>query len=82
MLKTNKSVSLTGTVEVNGKAVVYLNANITTESAGNSSVTQTINDDALYKANLKQCRADITAFADLMWAEEDRIIAEGQTTEG
>lgn len=82
MLKTNKSVSLTGTVEVDGKAVVYLNANITTESAGNSSVTQTINDDALYKANLKQCRADITAFTDLMWAEEDRIIAEGQTTEG
>lgn len=81
MLKTNKSVSLTGTVEVDGRAAVYLNANITTESAGNSSVTQTINDDALYKANLKQCRADITAFADLMWAEEDRIIAEGQTTE-
>lgn len=78
MLKTNKSVSLTGMVEIDGQQAVYLNANITTETAGNTSVNQSITNDVLYKANLKQCRADITAFADLLWAEEDRIIAEGE----
>lgn len=78
MLKTNKSVLLTGTVEIDGQQAVYLNANITTETAGNTSANQSITNDALYKANLRQCRADITAFTDLLWAEEDRIIAESE----
>ena len=76
MLKTNKSTSLTGTSTINDNQVIYLSANITNESAGSTTINQSIQNDALYKANLTECRADVQAFQSAVWAIEDAMIAE------
>jgi len=76
MLKTTKSTSLTGTSTINDNQVIYLSANVTTESAGNTTINQSITDDKLYKANLAECRADVQAFQQAVWDIEDALIAE------
>lgn len=76
MLKTTKATELTGQSMVGGQQVIYLSANIKSESAGNSTINQSIQNDALYKANLKECRADVQAFQEAVWATEDAMIAE------
>lgn len=76
MLKTTKSTALTGTSTIDGNQVIYLSANITSESAGNTTMNQSITNDTLYKANLKECRADVQAFQQSIWDAEDAMIAE------
>ena len=81
MLKTKKSTSLTGESMIDGQQAVYLNANITTETAGNTSINQSITNQDLYRANLTECRKDINDFQAKVWAIEDEMIAEAQPAE-
>lgn len=37
-LNTKKSISITGESKINGQQVIYLNANVTTDSAGNTNI--------------------------------------------
>ena len=76
MLKTTKSTTLAGQSMIGEQQVIYLSANITNESAGNTNINQSIQNDTLYKANLKECRADVQAFQEAVWATEDAMIAE------
>lgn len=76
MLQTKKSTSLTGQSMVEGQQAIYLSANITTESAGNTSINQSITNQELYLANLSECRKDINDFQEKVWAIEDEMIAE------
>lgn len=76
MLKTTKSTSLTGQSMIGEQLVIYMSADITNESAGNTTINQRIQNDALYKANLAECRADVQAFQAAVWATEDAMIAE------
>lgn len=76
MLKTTKSTSLTGSSMIDGQQAVYLNANITTETAGNTSINQSITNQDLYRANLTECRKDINDFQVTVWAIEDEMIAD------
>lgn len=76
MLKTTKSTTLTGQSMIGEQQVIYLSANITNESAGNTSINQSIQNDTLYKANLTECRADVQAFQQSIWDAEDAMIAE------
>ena len=69
-----KSISLQGQSIIDGQTVVYLSANISTESLGNSSVTQTIQNQELYVANKAACRADIAEFQNAVFEEEDAMI--------
>ena len=69
-----KSISLQGQSIIDGQTVVYLSANISTETLGNSSVTQTIQNQELYVANKAACRADITEFQNAVFEEEDTMI--------
>ena len=75
-LETEKKTSLTGYSVIDGQQAVYLSANITTESAGNTSINQSITNQALYRANLTECRKDIDAFQNKVWAIEDEMIAD------
>lgn len=81
MLKTDKKTSLTGTSTINDQQVVYLSANITIETAGNTSINQSITNQELYRANLTECRKDISDFQSKVWEIEDEMIAETQTAE-
>jgi len=76
MLKTTKATTLTGQSMVGEQQVIYLSANITSESAGNTTMNQSITNDTLYKANLAECRADVQAFQQSIWDAEDAMIAE------
>lgn len=75
-LQTTKSVTLQGNSTVSGNQIVYLTANVTTESAGNTSITQNIQNQELYRTNLKECRGDINAFQEKVWAIEDSLLTE------
>lgn len=74
-LTIKKSTSLQGQSIIDGQTVVYLSANISTESLGNSSVSQSIQNQELYAANKAACRADIAEFQNAVFDEEDATMA-------
>ena len=80
MLKLNKSTTLTGTIEVDGKQAVYLNAVVGSDN-DNINVTKNIVDKALYGTNAKEIRTQIKEFEDEVYAVEDASFAEEEATE-
>ena len=77
-LKITKSTSLQGQSVVEGQTVIYLSASISTENLGNSTVSQSIQNQELYAANKAACRADIAEFQNAVFAEEDAMMAAGE----
>ncbi|WP_454093198.1 hypothetical protein [Glutamicibacter protophormiae] len=75
-LGTKKSINITGESKINGQSVIYLSANVTTDSAGNTNINQSINNQDLYRQNRVECRKDIDEFQNKVWAIEDGLIAE------
>ena len=73
-LTITKSTSLQGQSIIDGETVVYLSASISTENLGNSSVSQSIQNQELYLANKAACRADITEFQNAVFEEEDAML--------
>lgn len=73
-LTIKKSTSLQGQSIIDGQIVVYLSANISTENLGNSSVSQSIQNQELYAANKVACRADIAEFQNAVFDEEDAMM--------
>ncbi|KTE98685.1 hypothetical protein [Lacticaseibacillus paracasei] len=80
-LKTNKSISLTGTSTIGGVQVAYLNATIDQEGNGANTVNQSIQNQALYDANKKEVRADIAKFQQLLYDTEDSLVSEKEGTD-
>lgn len=75
MLKTNKSISLTGNSMINDKPVVYMSAIVSTDG-GTTSHSSSIQDKALYEANKVDCRKDMAAFDAMVYEIEDSIQTE------
>ena len=75
-LKITKSTSLQGQSVVDGQTVIYLSASISTDNLGNSTVSQSIQNQELYAANKAACRADIAEFQNAVFEEEDAMMAE------
>ena len=80
-LKTNKSISLTGTSTIGDVQVAYLNATIDQEGNGANTVNQSIQNQALYDANKKEVRADIAEFPQLLYDTEDSLTSEKKGTD-
>ena len=74
-LTIKKSTSLQGQSIIDGQTVVYLSASISTENLGNSSVSQSIQNQELYATNKVACRADIAEFQNAVFDEEDAMMA-------
>lgn len=74
-LKITKSTSLQRQSVVDGQTVIYLSASISTENLGNSTVSQSIQNQELYAANKAACRADIAEFQNAVFEEEDAMMA-------
>lgn len=70
MLETKKSTTLTGTITIEDKQVVYLNASISSDGSSDN-INQTIQDKALYAANKAEVRKDIAAFTEEFYALQD-----------
>lgn len=75
MLKVKQSITLTGQSEIDGQIVVYFNATINNENTGNSTVTQNIQNEELYKINKTQVRKDIASFQEKIYEIEDDILS-------
>lgn len=73
MLKTNKSITLTGNTTINDERVVYYRAEI---SPNDSRINQSIQNQELYDANKKECRQDFTDFTKQVYEIEDEAVAE------
>ncbi|WP_346880551.1 hypothetical protein [Clostridium sp. UBA3061] len=74
MLKTNKSITLTGYSIIENKQVVYMNATISTDGGNVGSVTRSIQNQELYNANKVEVRADMDAFDKKLYAIEDELV--------
>ena len=75
MLKTNKSITITGNSMVNDKPAVYMQANVSTDG-GTTSHSSSIQDKALYEANKAECRQDMATFDAMVYEVEDSMQAE------
>ena len=73
MLKVKQSITLTGQSEIDGQIVVYFNTTINNENTGNSTVTQNIQNEELYKGNKVQVRKDIAMFQEKIYEIEDEF---------
>lgn len=60
MLKTSKTINLSGNSMINDKPVVYMQANVSTDG-GTTSHSSSIQDKVLYEANKVECRKDMAA---------------------
>lgn len=71
MLKTNKSITLTGNTTINDERVVYYRAEI---SPDDSRISQSIQNQELYDANKEECRQDFFDFTSDVYEIEDEAI--------
>lgn len=75
MLKTNKSISLTGNSMINDKPTVYMSANVSTKGEATSH-SMSIQNKTLYDENKEECRNDIREFDQMVYDIEDSLQAE------
>lgn len=76
-------MALTGTIKtalsyqskIGDKVAVYMTGQI--KEDGTSSSSKSINDLELYEANKSECRADMSAFEQILYDLEDSAKAEG-----
>ncbi|WP_053072684.1 hypothetical protein [Lactiplantibacillus herbarum] len=75
MLKTNKSITLSGQSFVNGTQVASYSANINSES-GSSNINSSIINQELYDANKVDVRKDLSDFTTKVYEVEDQLDSE------
>lgn len=80
MLKTNKTINLNGTSEIDGVQVVYMSASISKEN-GTASINKNISNQDLYNANKVAVRKDMGDFEDIVYSLEDSILSEDAPVE-
>ena len=74
-LKTQQTVTLTGTSEIDGVQIAYFNASIP-QGEGSSTISRNITNQALYDSNRTEVRADEAEFQSEVYAIEDRLLSE------
>ena len=77
MLKTNKSISISGRSMVDDKQVATFNANIyeTNTSGGSDNINMIITDRDLYDKNKSVVRKDLQDFQTKVWSAQDEVMA-------
>lgn len=73
MLKINKTINISGTSEIDGQVVVYMNASISTDGNTNANINKSIANQELYTANKVTVRADMKQFEDEVYKVEDSM---------
>ena len=74
-LKTQQTVTITGTSEISGVQTAYFNASIP-KGIGNSTISRNITNQVLYDSNRTVVRADEAEFQSKVYAIEDSLLAE------
>ena len=77
MLKTSKSIAISGRSMVDDKQVATFNANIyeANASGGSDNINMIITDRDLYDANKTVVRKDLQDFQTKVWAAQDEVMA-------
>ncbi len=78
MLKTSKSIAISGRSMVDDKQVATFNANIyeANASGGSDNINMIITDRNLYDANKVTVRKDLQDFQTKVWSAQDEVMAE------
>ena len=74
-LKTQQTVTLTGTSEIDGQQAAYFSAQVP-QGVGNSTISRNITNQTLYDANRKVVRADEAEFQAKVYQIEDNLLAQ------
>lgn len=77
MLKTEKSISISGSSQINGQQVMIFSANIK-DTTQNASINSSVMNQELYEANKAEARVDLAAFNTLVFENEDALEAESE----
>ena len=77
MLKTSKSIAISGRSMVDDKQVATFNANIyeANASGGSDNFNMIITDRNLYDANKVTVRKDLQDFQTKVWSAQDEVMA-------
>ncbi len=73
MLKTEKSITLSGQVLIDNQQVAYLSASVS-DTNGSANVTKNITNPELYEINKTECRTDFKTFSEKVYEIEDSIM--------
>ena len=73
-LKSQQTVTITGTSEIDGQQAAYFSAQIPQE-AGSSTINRSVTNQELYDANRKQVRADEAEFQAKVYDIEDSLMS-------
>ena len=73
-LKTQQTVTVTGTSEIDGKQAAYFSAQVP-QGVGNSTISRNITNQVLYDSNRTAVRADEAEFQGKVYAIEDSLLA-------
>ncbi len=76
-LTIKKSSTLNGESKIEGKIVMTMIAEISSDALGNSFIRQSILDQELYAKNRVECRKDAAEFQERVYMIEDKFIEEG-----
>lgn len=78
MLKTSKSIAISGRSMVDDKQVATFNANIyeANASGGSDNINMIITDRDLYDKNKSAVRKDLQDFQAKVWSAQDEVMAE------
>ena len=74
MLEVTKNITLNGVSKIDGQAVAYMSANISTDGAGSSNVNKSISNKDLYDVNKTQVRKDMAEFEEKVYQLEDELV--------
>lgn len=77
MLKTSKSIAISGRSMIDDKQVATFNANIyeANASGGSDNINMIITDRNLYDANKVTVRKDLQDFQTKVWSAQDEVMA-------
>lgn len=81
MLKTTKSISLSGQSIINGTQVANFSANINSDN-GSSNINSNIMNQTLYDANKAEVRKDLADFNTAVYEVEDQLDADNKPEAG
>ena len=78
MLRTSKSIAISGRSMVEDKQVATFNANIyeANASGGSDNINMIITDRDLYDKNKSAVRKDLQDFQAKVWSSQDDVMAE------
>lgn len=78
MLRTSKSIAISGRSMVDDKQVATFNANIyeANASGGSDNINMIITDRDLYDKNKSAVRKDLQDFQAKVWSAQDEVMAE------